>query len=75
MTGDSPHALKILFPGSQTTVQDLERKGYQWSGTPICGALDQYALRLGNILLGQDDDLAGLEATFIGPTIEALIPL
>ena len=61
--------LEILSPGLLTTVQDLGRFGYQRYGIPVCGALDGVSLRIANILVGNRDNLAGLEITAIGPTV------
>ena len=52
-----------------TTVQDLGRSGFQRYGMPVCGAMDPFALALGNILVGNPRDEAALEATLLGPTI------
>jgi biotin-dependent carboxylase-like uncharacterized protein len=67
--------LSIEKPGLLTTVQDLGRRGYQMQGVPVAGAMDGAALRLGNILLGNERDPAGLEPagleiTVVGPTIK-----
>lgn len=61
--------LAIEKPGMFTTVQDLGRRGYQMQGVPVAGAMDSAALRLANILVGNEEGLAGLEITVIGPTI------
>ena len=61
--------LRIVTGGLQTTVQDLGRIGQQRSGIPVCGAMDRLALRIGNMLVGNDDDAAALEASLIGPAI------
>jgi antagonist of KipI len=61
--------LRIVTGGLQTTVQDLGRMGRQRSGIPVCGAMDRLALRVGNMLVGNDDDAAALEASLIGPAI------
>jgi len=52
-----------------TTVQDLGRWGYQAFGVPASGAMDLYSHRRANRLVGNDDRLATLEATLIGPEI------
>ncbi len=62
-------AIEVLNPGILTTIQDLGRYGYQRYGIPPAGAADQYALRLGNLLLGNDENEAGLEVTLLGPTL------
>ncbi|MDW6020166.1 biotin-dependent carboxyltransferase family protein [Mesorhizobium sp. BAC0120] len=71
--------VKVLNPGLSTTVQDLGRPGYFHLGIPIGGAMDNLALRAANLLVGNDESAAGLEAVFIGPelefTAEALIAI
>jgi antagonist of KipI len=61
--------LRIVTGGLQTTVQDLGRIGQQRSGIPVCGAMDRLAVRIGNMLVGNRDDDATLEASLIGPAI------
>ncbi len=61
--------IKIVKAGMLTTVQDLGRIGFQKSGMVVGGAMDNLALRLGNIILGNSENEAGLECTTIGPTI------
>ena len=64
--------LEVLDGGLLTTVQDLGRTGYQRYGVPQSGALDSYALRVGNLLVGNDDGAAGLEMTLAGPRLRLL---
>ena len=61
--------LKILNPGLATTIQDLGRPGYFHLGIPMGGAMDRYALRCANLLVGNDESAACLEAVFMGPEI------
>lgn len=63
-------ALKINKPGLSTSVQDLGRPGYFHLGIPISGAMDRFALRAANLLVGNPEHAAGLEAVFMGPEIE-----
>ncbi|AGI74188.1 allophanate hydrolase subunit2 [Octadecabacter arcticus 238] len=63
-------ALKINKPGLSTSVQDLGRPGYFHLGIPISGAMDRFALRAANMLVGNPEGAAGLEAVFMGPEIE-----
>ncbi len=63
-------AVKVLNPGLSTTVQDLGRPGYFHLGIPIGGAMDRLALRAANLIVGNDEGAAGLEAVFIGPQLE-----
>src|SRR6202140_1783918 len=62
-------AIKVLKPGLSTTVQDLGRPGYYHLGIPLSGAMDRYALRAANLLVGNDEGDAGLEAVFMGPEL------
>ena len=62
--------ITVLNPGTFTTVQDLGRTGFLRYGVPESGALDKYSLRCANLLLGNDEGMAGLEATLFGPTLK-----
>lgn len=62
-------SIYIETPGMQTTVQDLGRVGYQKYGISVAGPMDARSFRLANILVGNDQNEAGLEVTFTGPTI------
>ena len=62
--------LKIKTPGLATSIQDLGRPGYFHLGIPLGGAMDRYALRAANKLVGNDEGAACLEAVFMGPEIE-----
>lgn len=63
-------SLQILKPGLHTTVQDLGRVGYQQFGIVVSGAMDQFAMRIANLLVGNDERESGLEMTLIGPTLK-----
>jgi biotin-dependent carboxylase-like uncharacterized protein len=63
-------AIKVIKPGLSTTVQDLGRPGYYHIGIPISGGMDRLALRAANLLVGNAEDAAVLEATFLGPELE-----
>lgn len=52
-----------------TTIQDSGRFEHQHIGVPVSGAMDYLALRLGNLVLMNDEKEAALECTMIGPTI------
>jgi len=54
-----------------TTVQDLGRYGYERYGVPVSGAMDQFALRAANLLVGNPPHAAALEITLAGPTLRA----
>ena len=66
--------LSIINPGFLTTIQDRGRFNYQKWGVPVSGAMDEYALRVGNILVGNDEHEACLEITLLGPVIKFLAP-
>jgi len=63
-------AIRVIAPGLATTVQDLGRPGYYHLGIPISGAMDRFALRTANLLVGNDEGAAGLECVFLGPELE-----
>src|SRR5262249_58679846 len=52
--------------GFLTSVQDLGRTGFRQFGVSTSGALDPFALRVANLLVGNDEDAAGLEITLGG---------
>ncbi|WP_321818435.1 MULTISPECIES: biotin-dependent carboxyltransferase family protein [unclassified Paraburkholderia] len=60
--------IEVLRAGLLTTVQDPGRTGYHHLGVATCGALDTLALEVGNRLVGNRPDAAGLEITF-GPVV------
>ncbi|WP_176493074.1 biotin-dependent carboxyltransferase family protein [Cobetia sp. 5-25-4-2] len=53
--------MEILQSGGLTTVQDIGRRGQARLGISRAGALDRLALRVGNRLLGNPPETAGLE--------------
>lgn len=63
-------AIKVVSPGLSTTVQDLGRPGYYHLGIPLSGGMDRFALRTANLLVGNDEGAAVLEAVFMGPELE-----
>ncbi len=63
-------AIRVRAPGLATTVQDLGRPGYYHLGIPLSGAMDRFALRAANLLVGNDEGAAGLECVFLGPELE-----
>jgi antagonist of KipI len=64
-------ALEVLDGGLLTTVQDLGRTGYERYGVPVAGAMDPFALRAANLLVGNPLDAAALEITLAGPRLRA----
>ena len=59
----------VLKPGIATTVQDTGRPGYYNVGIPPSGSLDQYSSVAANMLVGNSDDAAVLECTYMGPEL------
>ena len=53
-------------PGMLTLVQDLGRWGHQFRGLTVSGPMDQFSLRMGNVMLGNDENDAALEITLFG---------
>ncbi|MCY4459237.1 MAG: biotin-dependent carboxyltransferase family protein [Albidovulum sp.] len=62
--------IEVISSGILTTIQDLGRPGYYHLGIPIGGAMDRMALRSANLLVGNPEGAAGLEAVFMGPELE-----
>ncbi|WP_460291502.1 5-oxoprolinase subunit C family protein, partial [Bacillus cereus] len=61
--------VEVLHAGMFTTVQDLGRSHYQKYGVPVGGGMDQSALRMINMLVGNEENEAGLEMTIMGPKL------
>ncbi len=64
---------KVLSPGIFTTIQDLGREGCTHRGITPSGAMDEYAYRWSQKLLGDDDGNA-LEILLHGLTLQATAP-
>lgn len=62
--------IKVIQPGLETTVQDKGRIGYYEIGMPPSGAMDTYSQAISNILVGNDENAAVLEITYMGPVLE-----
>ncbi len=58
--------VEVLSPGALATIQDLGRPGYQHAGVPVSGAMDPFALRAGNLLVGNQPSDACVEVTLAG---------
>ena len=68
----SQATFEVIQPGIFSTVQDLGRRGHFASGIPPSGAMDRFALRLGNLLVQNPLGEAGLEMTGLGMTVRVL---
>ena len=56
----------VTRAGFLTSVQDLGRTGLRQFGVSTSGALDSFALRVANLLVGNDEGAAGIEITLGG---------
>ena len=64
-------SIDVLSAGTMTTIQDYPgRIGYWDVGVPPSGPFDSYAFRLGNRLLDNQEEAAGLEITLNGPSLQ-----
>lgn len=63
--------LRVVQPGLFTTVQDLGRPHAIAAGVPPGGAMDRFAHRAANLLVGNEDGDATLECTLSGPHLVA----
>lgn len=61
--------IEVVAPGLYSTIQDRGRSGFYALGIPPSGAMDQFAHDAGNALVGNRTDAAGIETTFLGPTL------
>lgn len=66
---DGGPTVTVVRAGMLTTVQDLGRRGHRASGVPLSGAMDALALRVANLLVGNSENDAALEFTFVGPEL------
>lgn len=63
--------LRVVEPGLFTTVQDLGRPQAIASGVPPGGAMDRFAHRAANLVVGNPEGDATLECTLTGPHLVA----
>lgn len=61
---------KVLNKGLLSLIQGGPRVGFQQYGVPVSGAMDDYSLRIGNLLVGNDEYEACIEALIVGPSIK-----
>ncbi len=66
-----PLTIDVQDGGVMTTIQDYPgRVGYWAVGVPPSGPMDHLAFRFANKLVGNDEGVAGLEITLIGPKLK-----
>ncbi|MDW0115252.1 5-oxoprolinase subunit C family protein [Sporosarcina saromensis] len=59
--------ITVMKAGLQDTIQDLGRYGYQKFGVIVGGVMDPYSHRIANLLVGNEEHMATLEMTLVGP--------
>ncbi len=64
--------IEILDGGYFSSIQDLGRVGWGQYGVPRSGAMDEFALRAANRLVGNSDESAGIEVGIGGIQFRAL---
>jgi len=62
--------IRVLEPGFLTSIQDIGRFRFAHLGVSASGAADSFSLRIGNLLVGNTEDAAGLEMTLTGGLYE-----
>lgn len=72
--GHSVPAVRVIRPGLHATVQDLGRSSYERYGCGPGGAMDRFALRVGNRLLRNPEGAAAIEVTAGAAEFEFLQP-
>jgi antagonist of KipI len=56
--------LKVIMAGLATTIQDQGRTGFRDIGIPVSGAMDRFASRMANLLVGNRMNSPVLELTY-----------
>jgi KipI family sensor histidine kinase inhibitor len=69
LRSDSARTATVEAPGLLSMVQDLGRLGVARLGVPRAGAVDIFALRAANRLVGNQDGAGALEITALGPRL------
>ena len=69
-----PNAIDVVSAGAYTLVQDLPGRPNVGKGIPHSGAMDPIALRIANMLVGNDEGKEGLEITLSGPELRFVGP-
>ncbi len=64
------HWIEVIEPGAMTTIQDLGRPGYESLGVSPGGAVDRWALRAANAMVGNSPNAAALECCVRGPVLK-----
>ena len=59
-------SINVLKSGFQSTIQDLGRNGFSHYGISKSGAADDLSIRLGNLIVGNNENAASIEMTLVG---------
>src|SRR5699024_893527 len=62
--------IKVIKSGVDVTVQDKGRNGYYDIAMPPSGVMDEYSFIAANLLVGNNENAAVFEVTYLGPTLE-----
>lgn len=63
-------AIRVIAGGTASSVQDWPGRLGLWNvGVPPSGPMDDKSFRLGNLILGNPEGMAGIEITASGPTL------
>ena len=62
--------ITVLKPGFFSTIQDEGRWGFQAFGMPVAGAMDRYAYRIANLLVGNRPEAAVIEMSLLGASFK-----
>lgn len=63
-------SIRILHAGFLTSIQDLGRYGYQKYGIVVGGAMDSFAHRMANLIVGNNENAPTLEMTIKGAVLQ-----
>lgn len=59
-------SITVLKPGLQSTIQDLGRYNQSHFGISSSGAADPLSLKIGNLIVGNNESASGIEMTMLG---------
>ncbi|MDO6467460.1 biotin-dependent carboxyltransferase family protein [Neptunomonas phycophila] len=62
-------SIKVVKPGLATSIQDTGREGFYHLGIPPSGALDQYSMKMANLLVNNNEGDAVFECALLGPEL------
>lgn len=65
----TPITLDVISGGAYTTIQDLPARQGIGNGVPESGPMDPVSFRLANIIVGNEENVEGMEITLSGPEL------